>query len=231
MISNLSKSKIKNQICIYCGIRKATERDHVPPECFFPIPRPSNLITVPSCAECNRSFGKHDERVRNLITSSENTEQHDAIKSQLAHKRNRSIFRERGITNLNHLMESIIIKDRYSEEGLYLGTSPAFNLDQPLVDRFFDRMTRALFYHENAIGYVDCYIKWYMAPSFPDENMMPDDLKRFLSSCVVFRSIGDDIFTYGGWFNSGEARSIWFLNFYDGVEFMTILSENKSNGK
>jgi hypothetical protein len=70
-----------------------------------------------------------------------------------------------------------------------------------------------------------------MAPSFPDENMMPDDLKRFLSSCVVFRSIGDDIFTYGGWFNSGEARSIWFLNFYDGVEFMTILSENKSNGK
>ena len=220
-----------NKTCIYCGMRNAVELDHVPPKCFFPTPRPSNLITVPSCAQCNDSFSKDDERVRNLITSSENTEQHDAIKSQLAHKRNRSIFRKKGITNLRHLIESIVLKDRHSQGGLYLRKAPAFNLDQPLMDRFFNRITRALLYHENAIGYVDCHIKWHMAPIFSDNSRMPDGLKKFLSYCATFRSIGDDIFAYAGWFNSEEARSIWLLSFYGGVEFITILSEIKSRQK
>jgi hypothetical protein len=62
--------------CIYCGINEANERDHIPPKSFFPEPRPSNLITVPSCSKCNRDYGKIDEIVRNLLTSFDTTEVH-----------------------------------------------------------------------------------------------------------------------------------------------------------
>jgi len=209
-----------NKLCIYCGQRPAIEPDHVPPKCFFPIPRPSNLITVPSCRECNSNFSKDDERVRNLITSLDSTEDHPAIKNQLGDKRYRSLFRERGITNLNHLINSLMTKDRYSDGGIYLETAPAFNLDQPLMDRFFNRMSRALLYHENSIGYVDCTVEWRIAPNFSRMENIPDDIKKFLSYGKL-RIVGDNIFYYVAWFRPQEVNSLWILGFYDGVDFIT----------
>lgn len=54
--------------CIYCRSRKANSRDHVPPKNLFPIPRPANLITVPSCVECNRFFKKDEDYFLALST-------------------------------------------------------------------------------------------------------------------------------------------------------------------
>ena len=51
----------KNQQCIYCGERSATTRDHVPPKCLFPKPRPDNLTSVPACASCNRNASRDEE--------------------------------------------------------------------------------------------------------------------------------------------------------------------------
>ena len=42
--------------CVYCLEREATTKDHVPPKCFFPPDDRPNLITVPSCLECNQKF-------------------------------------------------------------------------------------------------------------------------------------------------------------------------------
>jgi len=39
-------------------------RDHVPPKGLFLEPRPSNLITVPCCLECNNKHSDFDERLR-----------------------------------------------------------------------------------------------------------------------------------------------------------------------
>jgi hypothetical protein len=169
--------------------------------------------------------------VRNLLTSFETTEQHKAIESQLASKRNRSLSRDKGVTNLKHLIDSLIMKDRYTDEGEYLGRLPAFSLDQPLMDRFFNRMTRALLYHEKSIGYVYCDIEWRMAPNLSDYHRMPEELKQFLSSPTTSRFIGEDIFSYVGWLGPGKAKSLWLLNFYGGVEFIILVRENVSDGK
>jgi hypothetical protein len=214
-----------NKLCIYCGQRAATDPDHIPPKCFFPTPRPSNLITVPSCRQCNNNFSKGDERVRNLITSLESTEDHPAIKNQLGDKRYRSLFRDRGITNLNHLINSLMTKDRYSDGGIYLEKAPAFNLDQPLMDRFFDRMSRALLYHENSIGYVNCRVEWHVSPNFSSIENIPNDIEKLLK-CGKLRILGDNIFYYVGWFLPEKVNSLWILGFYDSVEFMTRLRVN-----
>lgn len=213
--------------CIYCGERDATERDHVPPQSFFPHPRPSNLITVPSCSECNRAFGKIDERMRNILTSLESTEDHPAIISQLAGKRYRSLARPEGITNLDHIVESIKQVDVYTPANLYVGTRPAFNLDQRIVYQFLNRTVRALLYIENNIKCFDGRIDWRLSYSVDDFQNMPTDLKSFLANPSVKNEIGDDIFFYAGWFLEGHPNSLWALGFYGGVEFLVTVMHNK----
>jgi hypothetical protein len=46
--------------CVYCG-EEATTSDHVIPRCLLEKPYPSNLPTVPSCADCNNGYSKDEE--------------------------------------------------------------------------------------------------------------------------------------------------------------------------
>ncbi len=46
--------------CVYCG-RKATTSDHVIPRCLLEKPYPPNLLTVPSCRDCNAGFSQDEE--------------------------------------------------------------------------------------------------------------------------------------------------------------------------
>lgn len=54
------------QSCIYCG-SKALTRDHVPPRLLLERPFPKNLLTVPSCLDCNRGASKDEEYFLALI--------------------------------------------------------------------------------------------------------------------------------------------------------------------
>src|SRR5258708_2493605 len=47
--------------CAYCGEWRELTRDHVPSRSLFSKPRPSDLITVPSCFSCNNGVSKDDE--------------------------------------------------------------------------------------------------------------------------------------------------------------------------
>jgi hypothetical protein len=42
--------------------------DHVPPKGLFPDPKPSNLLTLPCCYECNNGKSSFDEKLRILAT-------------------------------------------------------------------------------------------------------------------------------------------------------------------
>jgi len=46
--------------CVYCP-RRATTNDHVVPRCLLEKPYPANLLTVPSCRECNVGFKQDEE--------------------------------------------------------------------------------------------------------------------------------------------------------------------------
>lgn len=211
-------------LCIYCGEREARTKDHVTPKCFFPTPRPSNLITVPCCEVCNTKYGKDDERVRNILTSLATTEDHHAVKEQIAEKRDRSYTRVKGISNFQDIVESIEIVARYTHCGIYLGKAPAFNLDQPTMDRFVERIARALLYQENAMEHTACDFEWKMAPDDATLNRMPPVFKAVLR-CGKPKEIGEGVFSYVGYYFTGKAASLWVLNFYGGIEFMVKVRE------
>lgn len=52
---------MRPSLCVLCGKRNATTREHVPPRAIFPKPRPGDLITVPACFNCNNETSKTDE--------------------------------------------------------------------------------------------------------------------------------------------------------------------------
>ncbi len=58
------KKRRKVQGCAYCGIACICEIEHVFPESWYPDGHtPSQMLTVPGCAECNRGLGKIEERL------------------------------------------------------------------------------------------------------------------------------------------------------------------------
>ena len=55
--------------CYLCGSTTQVTREHLPAKNLFPKPRPSNLITVPCCYECNNKYSKEDEYFRVAVSS------------------------------------------------------------------------------------------------------------------------------------------------------------------
>ncbi len=95
----------------------------------------------------------------------------------------------------------------------------AFNLDQAAMDRFVERMARALLYQENAVVYADCDFAWKKSLNEADLDRIPPDIRAVLLSGKP-KDIGDGVFSYVGYFFPGKASSLWLLNFYGGIEFM-----------
>ncbi len=52
--------------CYSCGA-PATNREHVPPKCFFPRKCRANLITVGSCSDHNQGFSEDDRHARTIM--------------------------------------------------------------------------------------------------------------------------------------------------------------------
>ncbi len=55
-------------LCAISGEIKTTTREHIPPKNIFPRPLPSDLITVPACAECNNGASRYDEIFKVLLS-------------------------------------------------------------------------------------------------------------------------------------------------------------------
>ena len=56
-----------NNLCVYCGERPATSRDHVIGKQFFPKDQRDGLPLVASCDACNSAMSQHEDYVRLLV--------------------------------------------------------------------------------------------------------------------------------------------------------------------
>lgn len=133
--------------CIYCGSTERPSRDHVPPKTLFLRPRPSNLITVPSCEPCNSGFALDDEYMRTVLITRAETADHPAT-TALIDEVSRSLARPkaRGLANL--VAESFTELDIHTPSGLFLETQPAFSADAARLLRNIERIGRGLYFHE-----------------------------------------------------------------------------------
>jgi hypothetical protein len=138
-------SRDKGKICAICGINEATTSDHLPPKSIFPKPRPSNLITVPSCNECNNSASGLDEifrlylalHVGDLDDQVTSAYSHEALRT---YKYNKKLQRE--------ILGSAQPINFTTPSGIYIGQGMKVLWNSKAHDEVIKRMVRGLyFYH------------------------------------------------------------------------------------
>jgi hypothetical protein len=131
--------------CAYCP-DEASTRDHVPCRKFFPEPRPSNLITVPSCARCNNSISNDEEYflIRVLAIAGAATEESAAVLKQ----RFSTVLTPRRLQRIRELAGAVRMTPVTSPGGVYLGHAPMFSMDAHRMNHVLEKVVRGLYYHE-----------------------------------------------------------------------------------
>ena len=152
--------------CVFCKDGLGTTADHIPPKSFFSTPCPSNLITVPCCEECRLRDQKHDEFVRNLFISFHDTENHPRVTSQLAARRDRSCDMQ--ASKAKTLLDLVVPVQVSGPAGDVLGTAAAFNLDDPRVGGFIERVRRGVLYDSFDLTYFPASCDWAINPPLPE---------------------------------------------------------------
>ena len=200
-------------ICIYCSATNLIPtRDHVPPKCLFPKPRPLNLVTVPACPTCNQSFKLDDEYFRLMIAGEA------AYSDQAATK----IWTERVMLNTGaglrkSLLSQAQLYDRRTPGGLYLGKGIKVGFDSRRIRRVVERIAVGLMWH---------HYRQRLSPGAKVETHYRPNLIPFsgilMSSNLA--NIGDTIFRYRyGRASDAQDSSLWGFQFYGRAHFIVTI--------
>ena len=206
--------------CAYCGKHREITRDHVIPRCLFPRPLPNKMVTVPACNDCNSKKARHDDFLRDLLTSdiacneSPIAQQIFQEKVLSSHRQGKSLLAR---IALDEAKETPII----TESGYYWGGCHVAHFDLNLAIEMFSFLVRGLYFRLRRIVLPpDCTFdvrrlgsedanKWW---EFFKENQYngPYTLGDSVFWCAYQYAARDDAITF------------WILVFYDRVFYRVV---------
>lgn len=135
-------SETVDEACAFCGGR-ATTRDHIPNCKFFPKPRPSDLITVPSCSPCNNATSADEEYFLNVILSHWKAD----TSSALATRKDRFDKRtERRVRMARRMLDDVRFDEWVTNAGVSAGQGYVLKVDAPRLERIFEKIVRGLYW-------------------------------------------------------------------------------------
>ena len=203
--------------CIYCGQTAKLTPDHVPPKNLFLPPRPSNLITVPSCTTCNGGASKDDEYFKNVIVLRNDVGTHREA-TQLLQEVLASLKRPAQQWFTQAFLKKMSPVSLVSPSGLYLGRTMAMDIEGERVKRVLNRTIRGLFYHERKERLpTDCLVNTWIDMELPDPRIMA------LLLAEQPKVIGNAVFSYRAIFTKDEKYgSAWLLVLYDAVRIVSL---------
>lgn len=193
---------MRDEICIYCGVRTADTRDHIPPKAILPKPHPDNLIVVPACHGCNNSFKVSDEEMRAYLTRL-------LLASNSPHVINLRKLTQRTF-NKNYKLNRIFLGS--ISKVLPRGLIVKIDKDERLRhQRSIDRVIRALYFKAFKNTLTDDYV----IEIFDIMKQQLPSMFDFMKSPSKKISIDDEIF-YALYSEVVDipGTSIWELYFY-----------------
>ena len=222
----MANRRAKTGECVYCGIRGEITLDHIPPKSLFPIPRPSNLIAVPSCLPCNRGASLDDEYFKLVALFKEDAYDHPAVQ-RLLPSAYRSLTKPKKFKFAQAFYRSMEEIEVKTPAGLYLGKRPTYRVDLFRLDRVAERVAKGLFYHEWKTRLPDSH-KMVTYSETGLENIGAESkkkLRRILGPLfsISEKVIGPDVFSYR--FVRDESNpdcSAWLLAFFRSVRFICL---------
>jgi hypothetical protein len=216
--------------CVYCGATKNLSLDHVPPRNLFAKPRPSNLVTVPSCTLCNTAASKDDEYFRLMLSMSEDTGDHPDVQGNLP-TIVRSLTKINKLGFARSLAKHVSMVELRSQAGLYLESKAAYDVDLERLDRVVGRTVRGLCYHERTTRIPDtCEVRVWSESGLRDvPRETVDRLQRTIIGPLLTvnpKVFGKDVFSYRVQFITGNPNwSAWLLLFYKSIAFLAMTCE------
>jgi len=191
--------KIKNKIgeCVHCGKIRPLCNDHVPPENLFTKPLPSNMITVPSCNECNKNRSKDDEYFRLILTMREDISEHEEVKKVFT-KVERS-FERPFYSGLKYsFLQTVNLAELITKSGIYLGKVPLYSPEPERINKVLICIINGLFYKSKGRRIPDQYLKiWWQIDKlseFKNKDIGIQIINKLRSIPQI--EIGNNIFTY-----------------------------------
>jgi hypothetical protein len=224
-MSKRRKAKIGQ--CVYCGKTGPLTKDHIPPKNLFAEPRPGNLITVPSCIECNRNLSKDDEYFQQKLVLRHDVYDHPDVQRILPTFW-RGMRRANNIGFRTALLQNIRRVDVVSPGGIYLGARKGYNVELDRLNRVAVRITKGLFFHVKGFRLPDTY----EVHAYSDEDLqkqsqdaltnLKDAVIRPLTSASPI-TIGSGVFAYRFLCTTEDPNSTaWLLLFYERVAFLCL---------
>ena len=132
-------------ICVYCGRREKETDDHVPPKSFYPKPRPSDLITVPACLQCNQDAGKDEEFFLATFMFSEAgiTKAGNLLWSEKLRR-----MYEKNLGLKRKIADNLERSDIMTPAGIFLGRKMTIKTDEARFERVANKIVKGLYYFE-----------------------------------------------------------------------------------
>lgn len=195
-----------HQLCVFCGIEKATTKDHIPPKGIFVKPRPSNLITVPACVKCNGgSSGLDEQFIADL-----------GIHVSNGAEAGKRLFAEQVMKTLRHnnelsrkVLGRIKSVDFTTPEGIIYGRKHIGEWDKEPHMKIIEKTIRGLYYHHyDEILDANYSVDTYFFDSLTEEL-------QEISKNWAFNSFGDVRYKYTRAEENKETSSVWLFQFYD----------------
>lgn len=200
------------ELCLYCGKNEGATKDHVPPQGLFPDPKPTTLLTVPSCLPCNQGYMLDDEYFRIAMTSESAYRDANATavwKTKVLPrlKKDPPIVRPNRHPLREKIAKNMVKANVITKAGIKTGEVLMMPFEIARVERVVKRIVQGLLWglYKRRLSSgtpMEVFIR-------PKIDGMEDILYR-----LEARSIGE-IFKYRhGLTVDGSDNSLWWLQFY-----------------
>lgn len=222
----VKKQKSKLGECVYCRKTTSLTVDHIPPKNLFAPPRPSNLITVPSCLPCNNQASQDDRYFQVALALNDELGDHPDI-AGISPKVVRGLNRPQEVRSKLNLLRRTKIVSRSTPSGFYYPT-PLYTVDVERLERVIERLAKGLFYYERKIilpvGYEAHGFTSILARC---EASFRQELEQNFFATIIRsepgKTIGNNVFTYWKqFFALDENVSAWVFLFYGKVMFYCV---------
>jgi hypothetical protein len=196
--------------CAYCGEQRELTRDHIPPRCLFGKPRPADLITVPSCVDCNQKASKHDEYFRIAVTTGIDREKFPRENTDSVRAIN-SLARPASLRFAKTLLQN------------YKPNPSRLTIDCGRIKTVLFRIARGLFYHHKGVGMPGAIV-FEIAIIDGSQKISMEGRERIKRLDENLTTIGRGVFRYA--FEPFEPPdpfgTAWLMRFYDHKTFFCL---------
>ena len=198
-----------NSTCYACLIADADTKDHIPPQSFFPTPRPNNLITVPCCEKCNNGNSQEDDYVRFILTSL--LDRSPAGEKIWEEKIVRG-YMPRNPREIDNILPSLA--DVSLKRGGQIIEAVAFKIEHARLSQYFIRMTKGLLrHHYPSYNYqLSVFQVRFILPG--DSNLSALDEIR---DQLKYSRLGEGVFQYRHGLSTSGLSGVWMLVFFEAI--------------